>query len=91
MIFVLLQPRPVIVLDGRRPAGCAQAPGTAPKIAPAHTIPITACFILRLIIYIAPLSYPLFGSNQVVPLICTVFATSSFISTPKPGLSGGVT
>jgi hypothetical protein len=27
----------------------------------------------------------------VVPLICTVFATSSFISTPKPGLSGGVT
>src|SRR3954468_1500937 len=33
----------------------------------------------------------LFGSNQVVPGICAFRATSSFISTPRPGFSVTVT
>ena len=44
----------------------------------------------RISVFIGPILY-LLGSNHVVPGICTVLATSSFISTPNPGLSGGVT
>ena len=36
-------------------------------------------------------NYYFSGSNHGVPEICAFFATSSFISTPIPGRSGGVT
>src|ERR1041385_8329868 len=61
--------------------------GTIAAINSRHKMAQKNRIVPLLFIYMLDIRQALLGSNQVVPGTCALRATSSFISTPSPGLS----
>ena len=61
------------------------------ELPPASTLAIVFLIVSPLEEFVSSWIAYNSGSNQGVPGICAFLASSSFISTPMPGLSDGVT